>query len=116
MLLEIDYREVAEGTVVVTLSGKLMLGPESQQVETLVDGLLARGYRNFIFDIAGVARIDSTGIGRFIYCYNKIAEAKGKLLMAGAQGYLRESFRVSRLDTVFRFYPDVDSALELCRQ
>lgn len=110
MLLEIDHRETADGTVVITLSGKLMLGPESQQVETLVASLLAQGRRNFVFDVAGITRIDSTGIGRFIYCFNKIAEAGGKLGMAGAQGHLRESFRVSRLDTVFRFYPDVESA------
>ncbi len=115
MLLEIDHREV-DGAVVVTLAGKMMLGPDSRRVETLVDGLLAEGRRTFIFDVSGVVRIDSTGIGRFIYCYNKIADAGGRLLMAGAQGYLRESFRVSRLDTVFRFYPDVESALEPCRQ
>ncbi|HWQ53535.1 MAG TPA: STAS domain-containing protein [Bryobacteraceae bacterium] len=110
MLLEIDHRETAGGTVVVTLSGKLMLGPESQQVETLVSELLEHGRRDFIIDLAGITRIDSTGIGRLIFCFNKIAEAGGRLLMAGAQGYLRESFRVSRLDTVFRFYPDVETA------
>jgi anti-sigma B factor antagonist len=115
-MLEIEHRNAGEGTVIVTLAGKLMLGPESQRVETLVESLLAEGYRNFVFDLAGVNRIDSTGIGRFIYCYNKIAQAGGRLMMAGAQGYLRESFRVSRLDTVFRFYPDVESALEPLRQ
>lgn len=110
MPLEIDHRETADGTVVITLAGKLMLGPEGQQVETLVADSLARGRRTFVFDLAGVTRIDSTGIGRFIYCFNKIAEAGGKLSMAGAQGHLRESFRISRLDTVFRFYPDVETA------
>jgi anti-sigma B factor antagonist len=110
MPLEIDHRETAAGAVVVTLSGKLMLGPESQRVETLVTGLLARGRRRFVFDLAGITRIDSTGIGRFIFCFNKIAEAGGTLVMAGATGHLRESFRVSRLDTVFHFYPDVETA------
>jgi anti-sigma B factor antagonist len=110
MLLQIEHRETAGGAVVITLAGKLMLGPESQQVETLVTGLLAKGRRKFVFDLAGITRIDSTGIGRFIFCFNKIAEAGGKLLMAGAIGHVRESFKVSRLDTVFRFYPDVETA------
>jgi anti-anti-sigma factor len=111
MLLQIEHHEVAPGTVVISLAGKLMLGQESQQVETLVSGLLAEGRRNFIFDLAGVTRLDSTGIGRFIFSYNKIAAAGGKLLMAGATGHVRDSFRVSRLDTVFRFVDDVPAAL-----
>ena len=36
MLLEIEHRETDSGIVVIRLAGKLMLGPESQQVESLV--------------------------------------------------------------------------------
>jgi hypothetical protein len=31
-------------------------------------------------------------------------------MMAGAEGVVREGFRVTRLDTVFRFAPDVETA------
>jgi hypothetical protein len=31
--------------------------------------------------------------------------------MAGARGHVLQSFRVSLLDKVFRFYPNVDAAL-----
>jgi hypothetical protein len=31
--------------------------------------------------------------------------------MAGARGHVFQSFRVSLLDKVFRFYPNVDAAL-----
>jgi anti-sigma B factor antagonist len=112
MLVEFEQREAPEGMVVVAISGKLLLGPESQQLETLVDELLAQGRRKFIFDLAGVTRLDSTGIGRFIYCYNRIAAAGGRLALTGATGYLREGFAVSRLDTVLRFYPDVETAVQ----
>ena len=111
MLLDVEHREIAPAGVVITLTGKMMLGPESQQVERLVADLLAGGRRHFIFDLAGITRLDSTGIGRFISAYNKIAAAGGKLAMAGATGHVRDSFKVSRLDTVFRFYPDVDTAI-----
>ena len=32
--------------------------------------------------------------------------------MAGAAGHLFHSFHVSRLDTVFRFFPTVDEAVK----
>jgi anti-anti-sigma factor len=60
--------------------------------------------------MSGVKRIDSTGIGRFIYSLNKVEENGGKLRMAGAQGYVRECFRVTRLDTIFQFCPSVEEA------
>jgi anti-sigma B factor antagonist len=112
MLLQIEHREVRPGTIVVSLIGRFMLGRESQQLETLIPQWIGQGYRNFIFDLGGVTHIDSTGIGRCIYTYNKVAQAGGKLLMAAAPTQVRDGFRVTRLDTVFKFYPDVDAALQ----
>jgi len=110
-MLEITHSEVAPATVVVTLAGKLMLGSEGDQIVSLVESLIAQGTRLFIFDLAGVGAIDSTGIGRFISSFNKILAAGGEMRMAGAHGHVFQSFRVSLLDKVFRFYPNVEAAL-----
>jgi anti-sigma B factor antagonist len=108
--LEISHRELAPSTTLISLSGRLMLGPEGQLLERLVDELLAQGYRRFVFDLAGVSHIDSTGIGRCIASLNKIMAAGGKLHMAAAAHQVREGFRVTRLDRVFRFFDDVEAA------
>jgi anti-sigma B factor antagonist len=110
MLLEINQKEAGPGTAIITLEGSVMRGPEGERIETTLNDLLNHGYRNIIFDLSGVKRIDSTGIGRFIYSLNKVEEKGGKLRMAAAQGYVRECFRVTRLDTVFRFCPSVEEA------
>jgi anti-sigma B factor antagonist len=110
MPLEIGHKEVAPGVVVVTLTGKLMLGSDGEDIPRLVDGFLRDGKRTFVFDLSGVTVIDSTGIGRFIAAYNKIATAGGEMRMAGATGHLFQSFHVSLLDQVFPFYPTVDEA------
>jgi len=111
MALEINQKEVAPGMVAISLEGSVMRGPEGERIETVLNGLLAQGLRRVVFDMAGVKRIDSTGIGRFIYCLNKIQENGGRLWMAGAQGYVRECFRVTRLDTIFQFCGSVEEAL-----
>jgi anti-sigma B factor antagonist len=110
-MLEIAHREEPDGTVIVTLAGKLMLGPEGDQIVTLVEERLAAGRRKFIFDLSGVTVIDSTGIGRFISAFNKIMAAGGQMRMAGATGHVMQSFRVSLLDKVFSFYPSLQQAL-----
>jgi anti-anti-sigma factor len=108
--LRIEHRELGPGAVLLALAGRLMLGPEGQEFETLVANLIGQGYRQFVFDMSGVTHIDSTGIGRCIASLNKISHAGGKLYMAGATGQVRDGFRVTRLDRIFRFYDDVPAA------
>lgn len=110
MLMAISHNETTPGTVIIKVSGKVMMGQESEQIVALVDDLLARGKRVIIFDIGAVTHIDSTGIGRFISSYNKIAATGAEMRMAGATGTLFQAFHVSMLDTVFRFFPSVEEA------
>ena len=110
MLMEINHRETAPGVVVIGLSGRVMLGTESEQIVTLVEGLLRHGKSTIIFDLAGVRRLDSTGIGRFIACYNEILARGGKMPMAGATGHLLDVFRITRLDLVFPFFATAEEA------
>lgn len=108
--LTIETREITPQTALLNLSGGLMLGREGQELESTVNRLLAQGYRNFIFNLSGLTHIDSTGIGRCIASLNLIMQAKGKLHMAAAPHPVREGFRVTRLDRVFRFFEDVPAA------
>jgi anti-anti-sigma factor len=87
-----------------------MLGPEGQQLDDCVTELLARGFRRFIFDMSGITHIDSTGIGRCIACLNKVMQAGGTLHIAAAAKQVRDGFHVTRLDRIFRFFDDVNSA------
>ena len=108
--MEIQHNEIDPGTVAVTVAGKVMMGAESEKIESLVDQLLLQGKRTIIFDIGGVTTLDSTGIGRFISSFNKIAAVGGRMKMAAATGHVFQTFHVSMLDTVFPFYPSVEEA------
>ena len=41
-----------------------------------------------------------------------LAKIGGKMRLAGATGAVRDSFHVTRLDTVFSFYASVDAACQ----
>jgi|HubBroStandDraft_5_1064220.scaffolds.fasta_scaffold53914_3 anti-sigma B factor antagonist len=112
MSLALEHRDLHPSTTLVTLTGKLLLGQESLKLEALVPQLIASGHKNLVFDIGGVTHIDSTGIGRFIDTYSRLAKVGGKMRLAGAKGAVRDSFHVTRLDTVFAFYPTVEAACQ----
>jgi len=110
MLMEIRLNDVAPGAVAVVLSGRVIMGPASERIVTLIEELLHQGKRTIIFDLAGVTSLDSTGIGRFISSYKMIKAADGEMRMAGATGHLFDVFHISRLDTVFPFYATAEEA------
>jgi anti-sigma B factor antagonist len=112
MPLALEHRDLQPSTTLVTLTGKLLLGQESLKLEALVPQLIASGHKNLVFDMRGVTHIDSTGIGRFIDAYSRLSKIGGKMRLAGATGAVRDSFHVTRLDTVFAFYPTVEAACE----
>ena len=112
MQMEISHKITDQGVVIIAVSGRVTLGDESAKIEEAVGELLEEGRRSFVFDLSGVKFMDSTGIGRFIASLNRVMQAGGKLRMAAAQNTVREGFRVTRLDTVFEFFDDVESACQ----
>jgi anti-sigma B factor antagonist len=110
--MTIGHDDPIPEVAVITPAGRVTLGQRSEQIDELVEKLLAAGKRTIVFDLAGVTTIDSTGIGQFISSYNKIRSAGGQMLMAGATDHLSKIFRVTRLDTLFPFYATVVDALK----
>ncbi len=110
MAMDIQHAEVAPAVVVVTITGKLMMGTVRDQIVALVDRLLQEGKRTIVFDLAGVTALDSTGIGQFISSFNRILAAGGVMRMARAEGHVFQTFHVSLLDKVFPFYPTLEEA------
>ena len=109
-MMETHSTELSPDTAAITVSGKVMMGADSEQIEKRVEEALRAGKRKIIFDISGVTTIDSTGVGRFISSFNKIMEAGGDMRIAGATGHVFHTFHVSLLDTVFSFYSTVEEA------
>lgn len=110
-MLEIHTEDLRPGVVLIRLDGKLMMGPESASLESLIARLIDSGARHLIFDLSTLHQIDSTGIGRFISTFNRLLPLSGSLAMAAATSIVRKGFRVTRLDTVFRFYDTTADAI-----
>lgn len=108
--LTIEHESPQPGTSVIRLKGRLLLGPGCARLEALVPKLVAGGNQTLVFDLSGVTHIDSTGMGRFIDAYGLLEKTGGSMRLAGAVGAVRDAFRVTRLDTVFSFYPNVMEA------
>jgi anti-sigma B factor antagonist len=110
MTTEMTHREIAPGKVLITLSGKIMMGAGGDEIVPLVENLLREGKRILIFDISGVKALDSTGVGHFIVSFNKAVAVGGEMRMAGATGHVFQTFHVSLLDQIFPFFANAEEA------
>jgi len=111
-VLSLTTRQCDPGITVIEFKGRLTLGREGGQVEANVLRLLREGVRILVLDLSGVEYIDSTGIGIIAYCFGKISQSGAQSCVAGAKGLVLDLFRITRLDTVIRFYPDAATACE----
>jgi len=110
LTLTATARKCEPGVTVIEIAGRLALGRESGQIEAAVLKALDVGARRIVIDLSEVSYIDSTGIGIVTYCFNKISQQKARCSIAGAHGLVLEVFRITRIDTIIPFYPDLATA------
>jgi len=109
--VEIRRRLIEPNTVVVEIVGRVVFGPECQQIEWLISDLLSQGEKKIIFDISDVSQIDSTGVGIIAMCFGKLQKAGGDLRLAGAKGIVAEVLQITKLDSILPLYPTAEAAV-----
>jgi anti-sigma B factor antagonist len=110
VVLSLDTHQIEPGITVIEIGGTIALGRESGRIEAAVLKALNEGEQKLVIDLSQVTYIDSTGIGVIAYCFGKIAQKGVQGAVAGARGLVMDVFKLTRLDTVIPFFPDVTSA------
>jgi anti-anti-sigma factor len=108
--LEVQRKRIEPDVAFVELVGKLVYGPECQQIEWLTTELLQEGEKKIIFDISCVSHLDSSGLGIIVMCSSKVKEAGGELRIAGAQGHVKTILRVTGVSKILSIYTSKEEA------
>jgi|SRR6185436_1367028 anti-anti-sigma factor len=110
--LEVHRKHLEPDIVLLEIVGKVVYGPECQQIEWLTAELLQEGERKIIFDISGVQHLDSSGIGILVMCSSKVKEAGGELCLAGAEGHVKSILEVTGVGRIVASYPNTTHAMK----
>jgi len=110
MILTIEKKQLPPDISVLEMSGRIVLGNTSRDVELKLGEVLADQARKIIFDLSGVTILDSTGIGILVVCQGKINKVGGKLHVAGATGFVADTLRLTSVDRILSLYPTVAEA------
>jgi len=110
MILNIEYKSVDPDIDLFSLTGRLTMGSDSQQVEWNLAKILKENHKKVIFDLAKVNFLDSSGIGILVMCHAKLKKAGGALRIAGAQGMVQQVLEMTSVNKIVEFYPSASEA------
>ena len=83
----------------------------SPAVSESLNAMIKKKPERIVIDLSRVTYIDSAGIAVLILAMQEVEAYGGKFFLSGLQETLRLIFETSRLERVFRIFPDVDAAL-----
>jgi anti-sigma B factor antagonist len=101
--MEITQRET-NGIYVLTVKGRLVLGPESNGLRTTIDNLLLSGATKIVVGLEHVNFVDSAGLGTLIDIQRKTKAKGGRLLLTNLGPKLRQALEIARLLTLFETF------------
>ncbi len=104
--LEIERIEGPADTSILRLHGPLLLG----NFFSFQSMVRSDGANVLILDLADVPYIDSAGIGCLVGAHVSREHAGRKLIVAGASERLVTSLKVTKVDQLFQFAPDIEQA------
>jgi anti-sigma B factor antagonist len=109
MNLLLSSRRVGD-VVVMKCTGRIIAGEEAQLVQTRMRTLLDEG-SDFVFDLAEVTFIDSSGMGALVRLISNARAKGGDIKMCALPDLVRKSFQLTNLLTVFASYETEEQAI-----
>ena len=102
---------IENDVAILQISGKLMGGPETQQIHEHIKGLIADNVLNVIIDLGKVKWMNSSGLGVLMASYTTIKNKGGGLKLANVTEKVNSLLMITQLMTIFKTYESVDRAL-----
>jgi anti-sigma B factor antagonist len=95
---------------ILTLSGRLMGGPDTEQFLRQVRDVVDQQRKKVIVDMGDVAWVNSSGLGALIAGWTALKEKGGSLKLIGVSRRIEQILSVTKLNTVFDLFADEASA------
>ena len=105
-----------DGVNIVAISGKLMGGPDTGELDQQFYALLGKGVKKAIVDLGKCEWMNSSGLSILIHHYKKFKEAEGELVLAQLTKKIKQILIISGLMEVYSVYDTVDEAVDACKE
>jgi len=110
MALTIASREV-DGVTVLDLSGRITLGEGSVQLRDAIRGLISKGQKKILLNMAEVNYIDSSGLGELVSAFTSAKNQQAEVKLLKLTKKVHDLLQLTKLYTVFDIKDDEAGAI-----
>ncbi len=100
--MDLEYQtNIVDGKGEIVVEGDLDNEQAGEALRQAFNSLYNRGQRTIVLDLSKVDIINSYGIGKILMCYKKLKGEEGVLMVKPLSGFVKETFELLMLDTLF---------------
>jgi anti-sigma B factor antagonist len=103
--------KIENNVAVLSLSGKMMGGPETTALHDHIRGLMNDGIKNVVVDLGGVKWINSSGLGVLMAAMTTLKNAEGQMKLANVTEKVESLLMITQLIRIFQTYDSIDRAV-----
>jgi anti-sigma B factor antagonist len=103
--------KIENNVAVLSLSGKMMGGPETTALHEHIRGLMNDGIKNVVIDLGGVKWINSSGLGVLMAAMTTLKNAEGQMKLANVTEKVESLLMITQLMRIFQTYDSIDRAV-----
>ncbi|MEM9416452.1 MAG: STAS domain-containing protein [Planctomycetota bacterium] len=109
---EIDIEQDGQIVTAKLHQAEVAFHQMQEMVDACVDKMRYDKAQHFVFDMTDVEFLASACIGALVQLLQDIEQHRGQIALAGCQENVAFLFKVTRLDSVFPMFDDVEEAVE----
>jgi anti-sigma B factor antagonist len=104
-----------DGIVLLALSGKIMGGPEANEINDKINQLIDQNKLHIIIDLEQVEWMNSSGLGILITAVTILKDNNGALRLINVSDRINNLLKITKLTTVFDIAESYDQAIKSLR-
>ena len=108
--MDINTKTV-EGVKVVTLTGRLSMGPALDRFNATLNELLGQGHSKIVLNLEGVPTVDSSGIGMLVRHLTAAKQGGGAIRLLKPSKFTMQTLKMVGLLNLFTTYDDETQAV-----
>lgn len=108
--MDIDTRTL-DGVKIVTLTGRLSMGPALDRFNATMNELLGQGQSKIVLNLEGVPTIDSSGIGMLVRHLTAAKQAGGGIRLLKPSKFTLQTLKMVGLLNLFATFEEESEAV-----
>jgi anti-sigma B factor antagonist len=111
--MKIVRKVIDNSFIVLEITGEVRLGESAEHLSSELASLLSdASVEGVVLDLENINYLDSTGLGELVGYLGRFQDSGKRLKLVKPNQTIVKLLQLTRLDLVFKIYPDEESALE----